>query len=72
MRKRHFVLHSPNERSYKLLGNGSLQSTERKTCGLARDQYRKSEPGFNYRLVCLQASKSAKGMLAACTFYLQK
>ena len=70
MRKRHFVLHSLNERSYKLLENGSLQSTKRKTCSLACDQYRKSESGFNYHLVCLQAGKLAERMLVVCTFYL--
>lgn len=70
MRKRHFVLPSRNERSYKLLENGSLQSTKRKACSLAPDQHRKSESGFNYHLLCPQAGKLAEGMLVACTFYL--
>lgn len=70
MGKRHFVLHSLNQRSYKLLENGSLQSTKRKTCSLACDQYRKSEAGFNYHLVCLQAGKLAEGMLVARIFHL--
>lgn len=70
MGKRHFVLHSLNERSYTLLENGSLQRTKRKTCSLACDQHQKSESGFNHHLVCLQAGKLAEGMLVACTFYL--
>lgn len=70
MRRRHFTLHSLNERRYKLLENGSLQSSKRKTCSLACDQYQKSESGFDYQLTRLQAGKLAEGMLVACTFYL--